>query len=278
MINQNLKEQFVTILRMQRYADRSIKTYASHLTYFLKVSSKLKTEDITQKQLEDFIIWLVEKKKVGQSYQKAMIATITKFYNEIYKRNINLKHLYPKRKESKLPKFLTKEEVKKILDATENLKHKAILTTIYSCGLRLSEVLELKIPDIKTQENLLLIRQAKGKKDRVVMLSPLLLELLRTYYKTYKPRNFLFEGQDGESYSERSVQQILKNALAKANVISPATVHTLRHSYATHLLENGTDIRIIKELLGHSNIKTTEIYTHITDARKFNLKSPLDLL
>lgn len=278
MIKQNITEQFVTILRMQRYADSSIKTYSSHLTYFLKVSSKLKTEDITQKQLEDFIIWLVEKKKVGQSYQKAMIATITKFYKEIFHRHINLQHLSPKRKENKLPKFLTKDEVKKILDATENLKHKAILTTIYSCGLRLSEVLELKIEDIKTRENLLLIRQSKGKKDRVVMLSPLLLELLRNYYKTYKPKNYLFEGQNEEKYSERSVQQILKNALLKARVISPASVHTLRHSYATHLLENGTDIRIIKELLGHNNIKTTEIYTHITDVSRAKVKSPLDYL
>ncbi|SHJ93697.1 tyrosine-type recombinase/integrase [Epilithonimonas mollis] len=277
-MNSNFIQQFVTILRMQRYADRSIKTYTSHLTYFLKVSSTLKTEDITQRQLEDFIIWLVEKKKVGQSYQKAMIATITKFYKEIFQRNINLKHLYPKRKENKLPKFLTKDEVKKILDATENLKHKAILTTIYSCGLRLSEVLELKIADIKTLENLLLVRQSKGKKDRVVVLSPLLLELLRTYYKSYKPKTYLFEGHEGEKYSERSVQQILKNALVKATVISPASVHTLRHSYATHLLENGTDIRIIKELLGHNNIKTTEIYTHITDVSRAKIKSPLDYL
>lgn len=277
-MNSNFIQQFVTILRTQRYADRSIKTYTSHLTYFLKVSSTLKTEDITQRQVEDFIIWLVEKKKVGQSYQKAMIATITKFYKEIFQRNINLKHLYPKRKENKLPKFLTKDEVKKILDATENLKHKAILTTIYSCGLRLSEVLELKIADIKTLENLLLVRQSKGKKDRVVMLSPLLLELLRTYYKSYKPKTYLFEGPEGEKYSERSVQQILKNALVKATVISPASVHTLRHSYATHLLENGTDIRIIKELLGHNNIKTTEIYTHITDVSRAKIKSPLDYL
>lgn len=278
MINQNLTEQFVTVLRLQRYADRSIKTYASHLNYFLKVSAKLKTEDITQKQLEDFIIWLVEKKKIGQSYQKAMIATVTKFYKEIFQRNINLRHLYPKRKENKLPKYLTKEEVRTILDATENLKHKAILTTIYACGLRLSEVLELKISDIKVGDNILLIRQAKGKKDRLVTLSPVLLELLRMYYKTYKPRTYLFEGQEGMKYSERSVQQILKNALTKANIISPASVHTLRHSYATHLLENGTDIRIIKDLLGHNHIKTTEIYTHITDVSRAKVKSPLDYL
>ncbi len=278
MMEKNYSERFKTLLTMQRYSENSIRNYISNLNYFLKISSKFKPEDITQKQLEDFIIWLVEKKKIGQSYQKAMIATITKFYKEIFQRNINLKHLYPKRKENKLPKFLTKEEVKKILDATENLKHKAILTTIYSCGLRLNEVLELKMGDIKTQENLLLIRQAKGKKDRIVMLSPVLLELLRSYYKTYKPVNYLFEGQEGQRYSERSVQQILKNALEKANVISPASVHTLRHSYATHLLENGTDIRIIKELLGHNHIKTTEIYTHITDVSRAKVKSPLDYL
>jgi len=278
MMNPNLTEQFVAILRMQRYADRSIKTYASHLTFFLKVSAKLKTEEITQQQLEDFIIWLVEKKKIGQSYQKAMIATITKFYKEIFQRQINLKHLYPKRKEHKLPNFLTRAEVKKVLDITENIKHKAILTTIYSCGLRLSEVLELRISDIKTREGILLIRQAKGKKDRVVVLSPLLLELLRIYYRTYLPQTYLFEGQSGERYSERSVQQILKNAINKANIISPASVHTLRHSYATHLLENGTDIRTIKELLGHNNIKTTEIYTLITEVSRAKVKSPLDFL
>jgi len=144
-MEKNYSERFKILLTMQRYSENSIRNYISNLNYFLKVSSKLKTEDITQKQLEDFIIWLVEKKKIGQSYQKAMIATVTKFYKEIFQRNINLKHLYPKRKENKLPKYLTKDEVRKILDATENLKHKAILTTIYACGLRLSEVLELKI-------------------------------------------------------------------------------------------------------------------------------------
>lgn len=277
-MNEKLIEQFITILRMQRYADRSVKTYTSHLSYFLRLSAKYNPKDITQQQIEDFIIWLVEKKRIGQSYQKAMIATITKFYKEIYHRHINLKHLYPKRTEHKLPKFLTRDEVKKVLDATENIKHKAILTTIYSCGLRLSEVLELQISDIKTKENLLLIRQSKGNKDRLVVLSVKLLEILRNYYKIYQPKNYLFEGKNNEKYSERSVPQILKSSLNKAKVIFPASVHTLRHSYATHLLENGIDIRIIKELMGHNNIKTTEIYTHITDISRSNVKSPLDYL
>ena len=248
------------------------------MSYFLKLSSKFSPEDITLKQLEDFIIWLVSKKKVSASYQKAMIATITKFYKEIFKRNVNLKHLYPQRKEDRLPKFLTKNEVKKVLEATLNIKHKAILTTIYSCGLRLSELIELKISDIKTEENILLVRQGKGNKDRVVTLSSKLIELLREYYKMYKPKVYLFEGSRGGKYSKRSVQQIMKYSVEKSGINSPATVHSLRHSYATHLLESGIDIRIIKELLGHSNIKTTEIYTHITDVNKNKIKSPLDYL
>lgn len=207
-----------------------------------------------------------------------MIATITKFYKEIFQRNVNLKHLYPQRKENRLPKFLTKSEVKKVLEATLNIKHKAILTTIYSCGLRLSELIELKISDIKTEENILLVRQGKGNKDRVVTLSSKLIELLREYYKMYKPKVYLFEGSRGGKYSKRSVQQIMKYSVEKSGINSPATVHSLRHSYATHLLESGIDIRIIKELLGHSNIKTTEIYTHITDVNKNKIKSPLDYL
>lgn len=206
-----------------------------------------------------------------------MISTITEFYKEIFQRHICLKHLYPKRKEYKLPKFLTRDEVKKILDATENIKHKAILMTIYSCGLRLSELLELQISDIKVKEKLLLIRQSKGNKDRLMVVSAKLLNVLGDYYKIYQPKNYLFEGKNTDKYSERSMQQILKSSLRKARVITPASIHTLRHSYATHLLESGIDIRIIKDLLGHSNIKTTEIYTHITDVSKSNVKSPLRL-
>lgn len=277
-MNKNYVKDFATMLRLQRYAESSIKTYTFHLSYFLKLSAKYDPEDITQKQLEDFVIWLVEKKKVGMSYQKAMIATIGKFYKETFQRPVNLKPLYPQRNVNKLPKFLTKMEVKKILNSISNIKHKAILTTIYSCGLRLGELLELKKSDIKTEQNIVLIRKAKGKKDRVVMLSPKLIELLREYYKIYNPKKYLFEGSENEKYSQRSVQQIMKSSLKKSGVASPASVYTLRHSYATHLLENGVDIKTIKELLGHDNIKTTEIYTRITDVIKSRIGSPLDSL
>ena len=152
----------------------------------------------------------MNEKNIGQSYQKAMLATLKKFYKEIFNREVNLSHLYPKRKENKLPKFLTQNEIKKIIDITENLKHKTIITTIYSCGLRLSELLELKISDIKSEQYCIVIRQSKGNKDRIVMLSTKLSDLLREYHKKFKPKEYVFEGQLGGKYSARSVQQILK--------------------------------------------------------------------
>lgn len=165
-----------------------------------------------------------------------------------------------------------------MLDACENIKHKAILTTIYSCGLRLSELVNLQIKDIDSMQMTVTIRQGKGNRDRVVVLSEKLLFLLRDYFVEHKPQEYLFEGKSGGKYSERSVQQVLKQTLTKANINKEGSVHTLRHSYATHLIEQGTDIRFVQELLGHKSIKTTLIYTHLTDAAKRKIKSPLDNL
>lgn len=276
----SLVDSYKEKLIIQRYSSSSVKNYSSALQNFLSMASQKYTDplDISLEDVEKFIFWKINKHHISASHQSIILSSIAKFYKLLFGKDINLKHLYPKRRETKLPKFLTRNEVKKILECTENIKHKALLTTIYSCGLRLSEVLELKISDIKSQESVLLIRQGKGKKDRIVNLSPKLLELLRVYFKMYQPKTYLFEGQNTEQYSRRSVQQVFKNSLKKANISSPATVHTLRHSYAMHLLENGTDIRIIKELLGHNDIKTTEIYTHITDISKSKVKSPLDYL
>ena len=278
MNHQELLQKFLNRLKIQRFSDNTIRNYGATLGAFLEVFKNYNPEEISNDKLEKYFIWLVNEKKIGASHQKTVLAVLKKFYKEIYDINLNLKHLYPQRKEHKLPKFLSAQEVKAILDATNNVKHKAILTTIYSCGLRISELLKLQISDINKDEMLVMIRNSKGQKDRTVMLSEKLLVLLREYYQKYQPQNFLFEGQSGGAYSARSVQNILAESLKKANIHKPATVHTLRHSFATHLLENGTDIRIIKELLGHNNIKTTEIYTHITDVQKNQLKSPLDFL
>jgi site-specific recombinase XerD len=164
------------------------------------------------------------------------------------------------------------------MDGTTNLKHKAILATIYSAGLRVSELLNLKIKDIDSNSMLIRIEQSKGKRDRYVVLSEKLLLLLRDYFKHYHPKIFLFEGQSGGQYSARSIQVVFKNCVLAAKIDLPVSVHTLRHCFATHLIESGTDVRFVQELLGHASIRTTMIYTHLTDLKKRKIKSPFDAL
>ena len=173
---------------------------------------------------------------------------------------------------------MAKQDVIRLINNPTNLKHKTILTGIYSAGLRISEIIKLNVNDIDSNRMIIKIKGAKGYKDREVMLSETFLTLLRQYYKVYRPKEWLFEGQRGGQYSTTSIQKIFKKALKNTNIKQRATVHTLRHSFATHLLENGTDIRFIQEFLGHNSIKTTQIYTHITKNNKSKIKSPLDLL
>ena len=180
------------------------------------------------------------------------------------------------KKPNSLPNILTTEEAKNILNSIVNLKHRAIISTIYSCGLRISEAVNLKIQDIDSKVMIIKIVNAKGKNDRVVMLSEKLLELLREYFKEYKPKSYLFEGQFGEKYSARSIQQIFNNAVKKVKIKKKVTVHSLRHSFASHLLDNGSDIRFIQKLLGHRHLSTTQIYTHITPTSVKRIKSPFD--
>lgn len=151
-----------------------------------------------------------------------------------------------------------------------------MLRLIYACGLRRGELLHMKISDIDSKRNIVIIRQSKGKKDRIVPLSQRILEMLRDYFRACKPKYWLFEGQAGEQYSEKSLQSVLKQALKKAGIRKPVSLHWLRHSYATHLLESGTDLRYIQELLGHNSSKTTEIYTHVSTKNLQQIKSPFD--
>jgi site-specific recombinase XerD len=183
------------------------------------------------------------------------------------------------KKEHKLPNVLAKEDVSKILNAVKNEKHKAILYLVYSAGLRVGEVVRLQIDDIDSKRMLIKIRQGKGRKDRYTLLSETALKQLKKYYMLYKPEKWLFPGgKDGSYITERSVEKIFENACNNAKVRAEATVHTLRHSFATHLLEGGTDLRYIQELLGHTSSKTTEIYTHVSEKKLSNIKSPLDNL
>lgn len=271
---------FKTILELKRYSKNTIDTYLSFLKLFTV------TFDYTDEHLEKLedrdilnsIVKIVKSKNYGISSQKQLIGAISLLYKELFKRTIDFSMIYPSRKTENLPTVLSKEEIKLMIEATVNLKHKAILCTIYGLGLRVSEVLALKISHIDSDRMIVVVKNSKGNKDRVIMLSPKLLSLLREYFKQYTPKQFLFEGKAFEKYSASSVRKIFIKAKTEARIKKSATVHTLRHSFATHLLESGTDIRIIQKLLGHKNINTTLLYTHISRSTITNIKSPLDTL
>jgi len=281
MFHFNLQEQvelFYQKLQVQRYAYSTIKTYTGCLKKFLVDFKKYKLENIEERNIENYITHLIKNEKISISYQKQMLSAVNKFFQSVHQRELNLKCLYPKQKTFNLPKFLSKQEVAKMINVVTNKKHLCIIKLLYGAGLRLNEVLNLKEADIDSNNLLIHVRQSKGNKDRTVMLSKNLLMDLRLYYKTYKPKVFLFEGQTNTKYSATSIQSIVKKAAKKAGIIKKVTPHILRHSFATHLIEDGTDIRYVQELLGHNSIRTTQIYTHITDVTKSTIKSPLDNL
>lgn len=269
-------EEFRKHLSSKRYSFRTVKSYVNALKLFLEAFAGAKPENISQTDIEKYFDSMVQSKKISQAYQKVLVGAIKLFFNDLLLKNYQLNYLYPHKAEKRLPSVLDKSEVKILLSSIDNLKHKTILTLVYSAGLRLSEVVELKVKDIDVKRKLIKIIQGKGKKDRYVMLSEKLLLILREYYKEYLPKEFIFEGQKSDKYSTRSVQAIFRDALLKANIPKKASVHTLRHSFAVHLLEAGTDIRVIQQLLGHSSIKTTQVYTQVSSSNISKILSPLD--
>ncbi|WP_417431860.1 site-specific tyrosine recombinase/integron integrase [Halpernia sp.] len=269
--------KFINWLSSRRYSPNTIKTYSEALRSFFIYFRKKNISEITN---EDIILYnndYILKNSFSSSYQNQIVSAIKLYFATVREKKIEIEKIHRPKKEKLLPNVLSKEEVKAILEAHRNLKHKVMLSLVYSCGLRRSELLHLKPHDIDSKRNIVIIRQSKGKKDRITPLSTKILELLREYYKLYKPQTYLFEGQEvGTIYSEQSLQHVLKQALAKANIQKPVTLHWLRHSYATHLLESGTDLRYIQELLGHNSSKTTEIYTHVSTKNLQQIKSPFD--
>lgn len=261
----------------KRYSASTIKTYSEALKSFLVFYREKSLSEITN---EDVIIYnnnFILKNNLSASYQNQIVNAIKLFFRTVQNKQIEVDKIHRPKRAKILPNVLSKEEIKLILNAHSNIKHKIMLSLIYSCGLRRSELLHLKFADIDSKRGIVIIRQGKGKKDRIVPLSLKILGLLRDYYIAFKPKIWLFEGQNqGEMYSEYSLQSVLKQALQKVGTTKPVTLHWLRHSYATHLLENGTDLRYIQELLGHSSSKTTEIYTHVSTKSIQQIKSPFD--
>ena len=268
---------FKNYMYYRRYSQNTIKTYSDALDVFFRFFQNKTIESLTKEDLIQFNTEYILKKNLSSSYQNQVINAIKLFYRNRFNRSMEVDYIQRPRREKRLPNVLSKNEVKTILEAPTNLKHRAMLSLIYACGLRRSELLNLTIKDILSDRNLLFIHQSKGKKDRVVPISTKLIEMLRDYYKAFKPKTWLFEGQfPNTKYSEKSLENVLKQSLTKAKITKKVSLHWLRHSYATHLLESGTDLRYIQELLGHSSSRTTEIYTHVSTKNLQQIRSPYD--
>lgn len=268
---------FENYLRSKRYSPNTIKTYSDSLRTFFRFCSEKPIDELDTDDVIRFNNDYILRKGLSSSFQNQVINAIKLFYRKRFNKNMELDNLHRPRSEKRLPNVLSKEEVKAILEAPVNLKHRAMLSLIYACGLRRSELLNLTLKDVHSNRKLLIIRQSKGKKDRVVPISDKLIDMLREYYKAYKPLTWLFEGQMGNiKYSEMSLAKVLKQSVLKASITKPVSLHWLRHSYATHLLESGTDLRYIQELLGHSSSRTTEIYTHVSTKNLQQIRSPFD--
>ena len=269
-------QTFIRYLNSKRYSSNTIKVYSDSMSTFLRYFSMKDITAISNDDLIDFNNNYILKNNFSSSFQNQVVNAVKLYFSAIQYKKMDVELIHRPRREKVLPNVLSKEEVKAILDAPYNLKHRAMLAMIYSCGLRRGELLSLTKFDIDSKRMVVIIRMAKGKKDRIVPLSPKILSLLRDYYKSYNPKEFLFEGQGGGKYSEKSLENVFKQSLLKANNKKPVTLHWLRHSYATHLLESGTDLRYIQDLLGHKSSKTTEIYTHVSTKNIQNIRSPFD--
>ncbi len=273
-----LRQRMTEDMRIRNYAPKTIKTYVGHVRrfaeHFGRSPSRLGTEEIRQYQLH-----LVDERKVSWSMFNQAVCALRFFYGVSLNREEIIPRIAHGRREKKLPVVLSVKEVHQVIHAVENLKHRTLLMTIYAGGLRVSEGIGLRVEDIDSARMTLLIRQAKGRKDRLVPLSATLLEVLRNYYKQARPATCLFPGEKPDrALHPTSIQKAFKLARLKVQMSKPASVHTLRHSFATHLLEAGTDLRTIQTILGHSSLSTTAIYLHIRTHKRRSGRDPLDLL
>jgi integrase/recombinase XerD len=271
-------EKCIIWMRSKRYSTNTIDSYSKVLSVFFSFYRTKSLHDISNDDVLQFNEQYILARNLSATYQSQFINALKLFYELVNAKKIDLEKLIRPNKPSQLPKVISEEEVAAIINAAENIKHKCILSLIYSAGLRRSELLNLHTLDIDSKRMMIQIRKAKGQKDRWVPLSPIILEMLRDYYVKYKPKEYLFEGQYGGQYSAASMSAILKNAAKIAGIKKNINLHMLRHSYATHLLESGTNLRHIQELLGHRSPKTTQIYTHVSKEQLGKIQSPFDKL
>ncbi|QQS51143.1 MAG: tyrosine-type recombinase/integrase [Bacteroidota bacterium] len=271
-------QKFSDYLDYRRYSENTKRVYMSMIKVFFQFFPQLKVEELNMDHIIVFNRDYLLRNNFSFNYQNQIISAIKLFFEKIEIRQLDLEKIERPRRPRYLPEVLSKREVELIIKAIDNQKHRAIISLIYSAGMRIGEAVHIKVKDIDYYRGLIHIRAAKGNKDRIVNLSDNLGRMLADYIKNYQPETYLFRGQGNEEYSASSIRNILRRACRRAGIKKEVRVHTLRHSYATHMLEKGVDIRYIQEMLGHSDIKTTMIYTHVSERRINALINPFDEL
>jgi integrase/recombinase XerD len=264
-------------LVLKSYSPSTIKTYINEVGVFLRTIRHHPADKFSIERIKGYLQYCAEKLKLTENTLHSRMNALKFYYEQVLKREKFFWDIPRPKKATQLPKILSKEEMIRLLKAIENIKHKTMIMLGYACGLRVSEITALETKDLDEDRRLLLIRKAKGKKDRIVSLSPVMLVMLRDYQSKYKPEKYLFEGQyKGTAYSTRSLELIIKAAKDKAGISKTGSMHMLRHSFATHLLEKGTDVVFIQKLLGHNDLKTTLRYLHVTNKDLVNILSPIE--
>jgi len=272
-------ERFRRYLQVRNYAQETINNYVPALIHFLKYFHGRDVRKLNEVDLENYQMRSVVDKGLSHSYQNTLVSVVKLFYESVIGKQISPEFISRPRRERPLPKIMSMEEVSTLLHSVKNQKHRMMLALIYACGLRSGELISMRFADIQSSRMMIHIKAAKGNKDRLVPLSQKLLDQLREYYKIFRPKEWLFEGQyPGERYAKRSLQLVMKQALKSAGLSSAYRLHDLRHSYATHQLEAGTNEHIIQKLLGHSSIKTTTIYTKVARTTLEKVYNPFDHL
>ena len=273
-----LRQRMIEDMKLRNFAPRTVQVYVERVATFAKHFGK-SPERLGPAEIRAYLLFLVREKRASWSYYNQALCALRFLYRVTLGKNWALEGIPCPKAEKKLPVVLSPDEVVQFFEAISHLKHRAILMTAYAAGLRVSEVVALRVDDIDSRRMVIRVRQAKGRKDRYVMLSFRLLEILRGYWKAARPTGYLFPGNDPDKpLTTRAVHQACQDARQAAGLGKHVTVHTLRHSFATHLLEAGTSIRVIQFLLGHRNLKTTAIYTHVSAATLEATQSPLDRL
>jgi integrase/recombinase XerD len=276
-INQPALQRYIETLQLKGYSANTINTYRNEfaqLLYILK--DKTVVDDLDAERLRGYFLYCINTLKLSENTLHSRINAVKFYFEQVLKREKFFFEIPRPKKPSILPKVINAQDIKKLFEVTTNLKHNTMLKLCYGMGLRVSEIVNLKITDIDSKNMQVFIERAKGKKDRYANLPLSILEQLRIYFKEYTPKKYLFEGQYGDMYSTRSAQQVFKDALKKAKINKDVGIHGLRHSFATHLLEAGTDVTFIQQLLGHNDLKTTLRYIHVSKKNLKNIKSPLD--